>query len=305
MNNSSNFCGVCEKALHIQMNRNFRLDGGRHPFLKELDQRFYKSLDYIKYRPKKALSIDIFPYLKKIPQSNFFEKTVWTESSFLNNSINKNLKKFSLRNLIPFPKKKKVFSPGFENKFPFANNSFSYVETLAAISWSDKLIPFFKEINRLLDSGGLFGFASFGPETLKNFAFSLKNEVNDDRNTSFIPLIDLHDLGDFCVAAGFESPVVASDRVFFKYKKAETALKELRMLSGNPLSSRNDFLNGKKWYESIISALNNCRDANGCVTLEFELIYGHAWKRGGSFKNNKKEKIKKDRNIMETKIKFF
>jgi malonyl-CoA O-methyltransferase len=117
-------------------------------------------------------------------------------------------------------------------------------------------------------------------------------------------LIDLHDIGDFCISAGFVSPIVASNRVSFKYKKAETALKELRMLSGNPCSNRDIFLRGKNWYKTIINALNNCRDSSGYVTLEFELIYGHAWKANGVDKKISENKAKGSSKIIEKEIKF-
>lgn len=305
MKNLSNSRGICEKALLLQMNRNLRRNGPRHPYLTELDERFYKSLDFIKLRPKKAFSIDMFPSLDKKPSSGFFKNTVWTQGSFMISGFKPQGKreqiKLLLKNLLSFAVRKKIIFPGLENRYSFKGSTFDYIEVLGAITWSDNTISLLNEVNRLLVPGSFFGFTSFGPETLKTFIFSLANETNSCQKESFIPLVDLHDIGDFCVAAGFVSPVVASDRVFFKYKKAETALRELRLLSGNPFSTRSKFLRGKKWYRSIINALNGCRDKNGLVTLEFELIYGHAWKVSRSVKSDKSEASTK---FIEKKIKF-
>ena len=150
------------------------------------------------------------------------------------------------------------------------------------------------------------GFASFGPTSLKEFIYNLKELDYNLSKQSFLPLIDLHDLGDVCGSVGFESAVVSSEKVLFKYKKPESALKELRRLSGNPLIDRSKIVSGKNWYKSILFALDKCRDSSGLVTLEFEMIYGHAWKKQKTSENPlTKKNSNEDFFIKEKKIKFF
>ncbi len=281
--------GFCDKSLQLQMIRKSRLMNSRHPYLSELDNRFYASLDFINLRPKNIFSIDIFPSLKNKPNNLFFHNANWLYGSSLPNDPWPNLKKkpFSdfIKNLFSLPKKKEIFYPVKNTRYAFSDNTFDYIEALAVIPWSNNPPSMINEIHRLLDFGGFFGFASFGPNTLNKLVASLSTENKCPVSKSFLPLIDLHDIGDFCTSAGFISPVVASNQVCFKYSKAETALNELRMLSGNPRSDRFGFLRGKNWRVKIINALNNCKDSDGFITLEFELIYGHAWK--GDKKSNK------------------
>ena len=304
MTNSPNFRGICEKSLGLQMTRKSRRTNLRHPYLAELDSRFYGSLDFINFRPKNIFSIDVFPCLKNKTNNSFFNKSNWYEGSFPYNDLKTptKIKFFTnfVKNLFPFSKRKQIFYPTKSNQYIFADNSFDCVEALAVIPWANDPISLINEIHRLLDSGGFFGFASFGPETLKTLVRSLDEENKYPASKSFLSLIDLHDIGDFCTSAGFVNPVVASNQVCFKYKEAETALSELRALSGNPRSDRDNFLRGKKWYETLISALNKCKDSDGFVSLEFEFIYGHAWKA-----EKKSSKIQRNSNFIEKQVKFF
>ena len=300
MISSLNSRGICDKSLQLQMNRKSRLTNLRHPYLSELDSRFYGSLDLVNFRPKNIFSIDIFPGLRNKPKNSFFSKVNWFEGSFLPTDPTLFEKKNFFKNLYPFSKKREIFYPLKNNHYAFSNNSFDYIEALAVIPWANNPFSLINEIHRLLKSGGFFGFASFGPGTLKTLISLLNEENTHAASNSFINMIDMHDIGDFCTSAGFVSPVVASDMVCFKYSKVETALNELRVLSGNPRLDRDGFLRGKNWYIKIINALNNCKDSDGFVTLEFEFIYGHAWKV-----EKKPEEIKKTSKFIEKKINLY
>ena len=291
--------GICDKSLRLQMRRKSRLTNSRHPYLSELDSRFYESLDFVNFRPKNIFSIDMFPGLKNKPKNSFFSKVNWFEGSFLPKE-RELFKKNFFKNLYPFSKNKEIFYPLKNNHYCFSDNSFDYIEALAVIPWANNPLSLINEIHRLLKSGGFFGFASFGPGTLKSLIALLNEKNTDAANNNFITMIDMHDIGDFCSSAGFVSPVVASNTVCFKYSKAETALDELRVMSGNPRLDRDGFLRGKNWYVKIIDALNNCKDSDGFVTLEFELIYGHAWKV-----EKNPEEIKKAPKFVEKKIKIY
>tara|TARA_E500000331_G_C17267949_1_gene717922 strand:- start:3974 stop:4873 length:900 start_codon:yes stop_codon:yes gene_type:complete len=299
MNNFTTSREICQKALRHQMSRNSRVNNLRHPYLLELDRRYYESLNFINYHPKKGFFVDMFPSSIKVPRDIIFEKTKWSYGSFLNINFNQIDNKNSLINRIKnafyLTNKKKIYFPNFDNTYTFANHSFDYIQALSVMPWAENTNSLIDESYRLLNPGGLFGFTSFGPETLKSF----KSLLNTEKK-SFIPLIDLHDLGDFCISAGFADPVVASHKVFFKYKKPETALKELRIMSGNSNKRRDNFLRGKDWYRLIINTLDKCRDSDGNVSLEFELIYGHAWKTDKTSQSKKSNS-----SMIEKKINFL
>ena len=78
MNDITTSRGICQKALHRQMNRKSRASRLRHPYLSELDRRYYESLDFINYRPGQGFFIDMFPFTIKRPTDIFFEKTKWS-----------------------------------------------------------------------------------------------------------------------------------------------------------------------------------------------------------------------------------
>ena len=301
MANLQNDRGICDKSLLLQMSRKSRLINYRHPYLSELDSRFYASLDFINLQPKNIFSIDIFPNFNVGLKSTLFKNANWVDGSSLLNKpksfAKKNFFLDILENLNFLNKKKEIFYPSKNYRYAFSDNAFDYVEALSVIPWANNPVLLINEIYRLLDYGGFFGFTSFGPNTLDTLIATLSKENKSQVRKSFLPLIDLHDIGDFCTSVGFVSPVVASNRVCFKYNNAETALNELRLLYGNPRSDRDGFLRGKSWHKKIINALNNCKDSDGFVTLEFEFIYGHAWKG-----EKKSSKIKDGSEFVEKKV---
>ena len=300
--------GVDNKALCIQMYRSRRWNQKRHPVLVELCDRYQRSLDCIKFTPQKAFSIDIFPNSNLNRKNVFFKDTKWVFGSYLpliTNQLNDSPFGFFSNFFNQFFKGKIVF-PKTINNFDINEASFDHIEALGVIPWVENVNEFFNEINRLLKPGGLFGFASFGPLTLKKFFDGLEQKL-DSNSVRFTPMIDLHDLGDFCGNSGFEGCVVSSEIVSFKYQKSITALNELRALSGNCATGRNKTLNGRKWYELIFEALEESSDSYGLKTFEFEFIVGHAWKRENTteliFKDNTLSRKRPISN--EKKIEFF
>tara|TARA_B100000214_G_C23921584_1_gene606329 strand:- start:329 stop:1255 length:927 start_codon:yes stop_codon:yes gene_type:complete len=300
--------GVDNNALRLQMHRSGRWKQIRHPVLDELCERYQSSLECIKFAPKKAFSIDMFPYTNLNRKNVFYKNTNWVNGSYLpmkTTQINGTLFSFFSDFFYRFFKRKIVF-PKTINNFNITEASFDHIEALGVIPWVENVDGFLNEINRLLKPGGLFGFATFGPLTLKKFSEKL-NQKLDNNSVRFIPMIDLHDLGDFCGNSGFEGCVVSSEIVSFKYQKSITALNELRALSGNSSSGRRKTLCGRKWYKLLIDALEECVDSSGLKTFEFEFIVGHAWKRESKtksiFSNNT---IKRKRPLSnEKKIEFF
>jgi malonyl-CoA O-methyltransferase len=107
-------------------------------------------------------------------------------------------------------------------------------------------------------------FSTLGPDTLKE----LRAAAGAARVHEFI---DMHDLGDMLVAAGFAAPVMDMELITFTYKHPDAMLADLR--AGGQTNARADRprgLAGRGLREKIISGLQN--------SATFEVVYGHAWK---------------------------
>ena len=91
------------------------------------------------------------------------------------------------------------------------------------------------------------------------------------------PLVDMHDLGDMLVQAGFAAPVMDQEIITLSWTSAADMLSELRSFGGNAALLRHAGLRTPRWREQLVAALEAQRDAEGRLTLDVEIVYGHAF----------------------------
>jgi len=92
------------------------------------------------------------------------------------------------------------------------------------------------------------------------------------------PFTDMHDLGDMLVEAGFADPVMDQELLTLHYASAEALLKELREMGMNLSPGRFAGLRSRAWLTALKLALSRQADANGRISLQVELVYGHAFR---------------------------
>ncbi len=94
------------------------------------------------------------------------------------------------------------------------------------------------------------------------------------------PLVDMHDLGDLLVEAGFADPVMDQETVRLRWRTAEDALAELRSLGANVDPGRPPGLRTPAWRQRLgqVLAREAASPDEATIELEFELVYGHAFK---------------------------
>jgi malonyl-CoA O-methyltransferase len=128
---------------------------------------------------------------------------------------------------------------------------------------------------RLLAVDGILMFSTLGPGTLQTLA-ALYREAGWGRAQA--PFVDMHDLGDMLVHAGFADPVMDQEIVRLSWGTPREALAELRRLGGNADPARHAGLRTPRWKAALETALARRASASpgGRLTLEFEVVYGHA-----------------------------
>ena len=162
-----------------------------------------------------------------------------------------------------------------DKTIPFETGFFSCVLALPLLPVENKEF-FFTEVLRVLGEDGLFAFASFGPGTLRNFYEKLSNLGKGYIREA---LVDKHDLGDILIKLGFESPILASSNIVLKYSDPGRAYQEMRrFLYLSPAFEKISMAQGRTLKNIILQSLEQCRDKSGSITLNIELIAGHAWK---------------------------
>lgn len=148
-------------------------------------------------------------------------------------------------------------------RLPIESQAVELVWSNMALHWSEPLAAF-REFERALAPEGLLMFSTLGPDTLKELRASAGRE-------RIHPFIDMHDLGDMLVAAGFSSPVMDMEIVTFTYSPAQRLLEDLRA-SGQTCAraDRGRGLAGRAFGKRLREELS--------PRASFEVVYGHAWK---------------------------
>ncbi len=127
--------------------------------------------------------------------------------------------------------------------------------------WADLLAP-----------GGVLLFSAFGPDTGHTMRLAAqKAGWITPIGTDFI---DMHDYGDMMVQAGLSTPVIDVDRLKLTYSSVQSLHQDCVGLMGNFHSQRLTGLAGKTRFKRLKAILNN----QSPLVVEFELIFGHAFK---------------------------
>jgi malonyl-CoA O-methyltransferase len=128
---------------------------------------------------------------------------------------------------------------------------------------------------RLLAVDGFVMFSCLGPGTLRELRALYETFGWPAPTPDFI---DMHDLGDMLVRAGFADPVMDQETITLRWDSAEALLAELRTLGGNAAPDRMTGLRTARWRERLLRALESLKGADGKIGLSVELAYGHAFK---------------------------
>lgn len=159
-------------------------------------------------------------------------------------------------------------------RLPLASSSTNLVWSSLALQWAHDLEATLKGVHRVLAPGGLLMFATFGPDTLKELraAFSA---IDDAPHVN--RFIDLHDIGDMLIHAGFASPVMEMDMLTLTYSDLKSLMRDLKGIGAhNAAATRKRGLLGKSAWSRLEQAYESNR-SEGRLPATFEVIYGHAW----------------------------
>ena len=144
-----------------------------------------------------------------------------------------------------------------------------------SLHWARDAPTLMREWQRALVVDGFLMFTTLGPGTL----VALRDLYRGHGwGTPYAPWTDMHDLGDMLVEAGFADPVMDQETLRLTWSSPQAALVELRALGMNTDAARFTGLRTPRWRERLLAALGAHVDGQGRVALEFEIVYGHAFK---------------------------
>jgi malonyl-CoA O-methyltransferase len=143
--------------------------------------------------------------------------------------------------------------------------------------WIDDHGACFSEVGRVLPKDGIFAFATLGPDSLSELREAWQS-VDDDRHVNVYP--DMHDIGDALVRAGLRDPVLDVDHLNVTYRDTSALYRDLTGVGArNCLRGRRQTLTGKSRFKAMNDSLA-ARMTDNVLSLELELVYGHAWGGG-------------------------
>ncbi len=160
-------------------------------------------------------------------------------------------------------------------QLPLAAGSIDLVWSNLALQWVNALPQAFSEMHRVLAPGGLFMFTTFGPDTLKELRAA---QTGTDSHTHVSGFIDMHDIGDLLVQAGFADPVIDMENFTLTYADVKSLMRDLKAIGArNAATDRPPALSGKAWLDTVTRNYEPSR-RDGKLPATFEVVYGHAWR---------------------------
>ncbi len=156
------------------------------------------------------------------------------------------------------------------------------IPAAAQLVWANMMLhavadppALFARWQRALDVDGFVMFSCLGPGTLRELR-ALYERLGWRMPTP--AFVDMHDLGDMLVHAGFADPVMDQEVLTLQWGNAEALLAELRSLGGNASPQRHAGLRTPRWRSRLLGELAALADAQGRISLSFEVAYGHAFR---------------------------
>ena len=225
-----------------------------------------------RYPNAQIFAVDLSANMLKTAQPRL-QKARWPQ---LGNKLNNWLKSCALTNRLTQTKRANAINADVY-QLPFADNSVDLIVSNLMLQWCDDLDLVFAEFRRVLRPEGLIMFTTFGPDTLKELRQSWQAvDANYEHVNTFI---DMHDIGDALIRAGFGQPVMDMELFTLTYDKPMGVLKDLKAIGAtNANQDRQTGLMGKQKFAAMLNAYEELRSVtDNKIPASYEVVHGHAW----------------------------
>jgi malonyl-CoA O-methyltransferase len=158
-------------------------------------------------------------------------------------------------------------------RLPLADASVDLIFSNLLLPWCDpeRLLG---EFRRVLAPRGLLTLSAFGPDTLREWRLAWSQV---DAAVHVHRFIDMHDLGDALVRAGFAAPVLDVERYTLTYPDLRAVAADLRAVgASNASRGRPRGLTARGKLARLAQAYEAFR-TDGRLPASYEIVFGQAW----------------------------
>lgn len=155
-----------------------------------------------------------------------------------------------------------------------ADHTVDLIFSNLTLHWCRDLLLVLQECRRILRPGGLLLFSTLGPATLRELRAAWA--AIDDRPHVHI-FLDIHEIGDTVVQAGFSAPVLDRENLILTYREVAGLMRDLKAIgASNRHVDRRRGLAVSATLEALRRAYEPFRQ-DGVLPATYEVVFGHAW----------------------------
>jgi len=241
---------------------------------KEVRQRMFDRLDLVKISPERILDAGCGTGHASQSLAKRFPASKIVSLDIAMGMLQQTLQMRPVLQRLLGLSKQSLLCADIEN-LPIASSSLQLVWSNLAIQWCNDLDATFSEMHRVLQPEGLVMFSTFGPDTLKELRAAASVDAEHVHVSRFI---DMHDIGDALVRAGFTAPVLDVERFTLTYDDVMGVMRDLKAIGAhNATAGRNRGLLGRGFLQQLTTNYESFRQ-DGKLPATYEVVYGHAWK---------------------------
>jgi malonyl-CoA O-methyltransferase len=158
---------------------------------------------------------------------------------------------------------------------PLRDASVDMLFSSLMLQWCNDPDRVLRECRRVLRPGGVLHFTTLGPDTLIELRKSW--QAADPGHAHVSRFVDMHDLGDALVRAGFAEPVLDVERYTLTYDDARGLMRDLKAIGAhNATAGRARGLTGKSTLARMLAAYEGFR-REGRLPATYEVVFAQAW----------------------------
>jgi malonyl-CoA O-methyltransferase len=159
-------------------------------------------------------------------------------------------------------------------ELPLGDASIDVLYSSLCVQWIENLPALLNEFRRVLRPGAYIAFSTFGPDSLHELRAAWSAADDTPHVNGFL---DIAQVGDALMAAGFRDPVLDVEHLTIGYDDAFGLMRDLKGIGAtNADVHRLRGLTGKTRLQRMIAAYEPFR-SGGKLPATYEVIFAHAW----------------------------